>query len=1032
MNEIDGIFVFGTDITEQVSARMKIEESEKKYRQIVETTQEGVWVVDENDCTSFVNKKMCEMIGFSSEELLGEKIYRFMNDESRKKSFAQMERRKQGVGEIHDSVLLTKCGKNIWVNISNNPFLDEAGKYTGALVMMTDITERKRNEQEMIWLINNTEECFILLNHDLKIISFNKQFQQLFARYLGINVAKGDYILDYAQQERREIVKKIYKRVLEGTEEYGEIKIPVLNGTEKNFSIKYKPAKNDHGEIIGAFVSLIDITEKRKMEKLKEFEKRDTEALINTTDDLMWSVTHDFKLITANNAFINVLKLSTGIILKPGDDLMLAGRYPAEFLPVWAGLYNRAMEGKAFINEIYTPAWDIYPESWVETKFNPIYDGNVITGIACHTRDTTASRSFKNKLIDVNKKLEAAQQIAQLGYWELSMDQSTLYWSNEVYKIWGVSADAFETNYKTFHESIHPDDRELFDASQKAAFDGKAKLDLEHRIIMPDGTIKYVHEKGELDYDDEGRPIHFEGTVQDVTERKETEAILIKRDSQLTIASEMAKLGYWEFDILNDLFTFNDQFYAIFKTTAEKVGGYTMSSARYVGLFIHPDDRDTVAKSIEKARGSKDSSFIFNTEHRIIYATGEIGHISVHFYRVKDKGGRTIRNFGVNQDITERKKAESGMKDLTNRLLMATNSADMGIWDWDIENNHLQWDERMHQLYNINDLGFGLDYNDWLSRLHPEDRERVSEEIQMAITGKKGYNTEFKIVWSDLSIHYIKATGMVDKNNAGKAIRMIGLNWDITEHKLAEIRLSDLNVNILKNAKKLAESNAELEQFAYVASHDLQEPLRMVTSYLTQLDKKYGKTIDDKGKKYIHFAVDGAKRMRQIILDLLEFSRVGRTDESIENIDLTELIHETQTLFIKQIKEKKATIFFDKLPHLHLHRSPLRQVFQNLLSNALKYSRKDVPVHIHITAEESKNHWQFAVSDNGIGIEKEYFDKIFIIFQRLHNKDEFSGTGIGLAITKKIIENMGGKIWVESTEGQGSTFFFRLSKQITG
>jgi PAS domain S-box-containing protein len=1026
IGSIDGVIFFTADVTEQILARKKIEESENQYRQIVETAQEGICMTDESNKIIFVNKKFCEILEYGEKEIIGKPFLSFKKKEDEKKAFQRIERRRQGINETYESGFITKSGNYIWANISTNPILAEDRSYAGALFMMTDITVRKKTEQEMLWLINNTEECFILLNHDLKIVSFNNQFKLLYARYLGINVDKGDSILDYAQPERLEALKEVYKRVLRGSEEYAEITIPLPSATEKNFAIKYKPAKNEQYETIGVFVSVIDITEKRKAEAQKEFERRDKEALINTTEDLIWSVNKDFRLIAANHAFINTLKEATGASLKTGDELLQGSMYPAESLALWLGLYNKALNGESFIKEIYSPAWRNKPEFWAETRFNPIYDGSIITGVACYTRDTTSSRSFKNKLIDINKKLETAQQTAKLGYWELSMDQATLYWSDEVYKIWGVSAEAFQTNYERFHSSIHPDDREMFDTGQKNAFEGEGKLDVEHRIILADGTIKFVHEKGELDYDDQGIPIHFEGTVQDITERKKTEAILIKRDNQLTLASEMAKLGYWEFDIINDLFTFSDQFYAIFKTTAEKVGGYTMSSARYAELFIHPGDRDIVAKSIEKAIGSKNPSFSFKGEHRIVYATGELGYISVHFYIVKDENGRTIRNFGVNQDITERKKTESGMKDITNRLLMATNSANMGIWDWDILKNHLQWDEGMHLLYKINNLEFRSVYDCWISRLHPEDRMRVNEEIQMAVTGKKLYNTEFRIVWGDLSVHYIKATGMIEKNQAGNAIRMIGLNWDITELKLSEIRLSELNVNNQKNAKKLAESNAELEQFAYVASHDLQEPLRMVTSYLTQIEKKYGNIIDDKGRKYIHFAVDGARRMRQIILDLLEFSRLGRTDESIEDIDLNELIHEIQILFIKQIKEKKATIIFNNFPRVHAHRSPLRQVFQNLISNALKYNRKDISVRIHITAEEFTNYWQFSVADNGIGIEKEYFDKIFVIFQRLHNKDEFSGTGIGLAVTKKIIENMGGKIWLKSTPGEGSTFYFTI------
>jgi hypothetical protein len=248
---------------------------------------------------------------------------------------------------------------------------------------------------------------------------------------------------------------------------------------------------------------------------------------------------------------------------------------------------------------------------------------------------------------------------------------------------------------------------------------------------------------------------------------------------------------------------------------------------------------------------------------------------------------------------------------------------------------------------------------------------------------------------------------------------VIGYGLDITERKLIEIQLSEALESIQK-------TNNELEQFAYVASHDLQEPLRMVTSFLSQLEKKYGESLDEKAKEYIYYAVDGAKRMRHIILDLLEYSRAGKSNEKLKDIDINDVIQEIEILHSQQILELNASIIKTNLPVINTHKTPIRQVFQNLISNGLKYHKIGTPPEITITCFTENSNWHFVVSDNGIGIEQAYHEKIFVIFQRLHNKEEYSGTGIGLAITKKIVESIGGNIWLKSEKNMGCEFHFTI------
>nr|MCU0386538.1 ATP-binding protein [Flavihumibacter sp.] len=216
--------------------------------------------------------------------------------------------------------------------------------------------------------------------------------------------------------------------------------------------------------------------------------------------------------------------------------------------------------------------------------------------------------------------------------------------------------------------------------------------------------------------------------------------------------------------------------------------------------------------------------------------------------------------------------------------------------------------------------------------------------------------------------------------------------------------------------------------FAFIASHDLQEPLRMVSSFLQLVEKRYKDKLDETGRQYIQYAVSGAERMKKLINDLLAYSRLENKAVELTEVDMKQVLNEAVTNLQETIAENHAIVEIDTMPVLAKGNfSGLVQLLQNLIGNAIKY-RSELPPEIMISAKEENNYWQFAVKDNGIGIESDYFEKIFVIFQRLHNMSEYSGTGIGLAICKKIVEQHSGKIWVYSTENEGSTFYFTIKK----
>jgi PAS domain S-box-containing protein len=279
----------------------------------------------------------------------------------------------------------------------------------------------------------------------------------------------------------------------------------------------------------------------------------------------------------------------------------------------------------------------------------------------------------------------------------------------------------------------------------------------------------------------------------------------------------------------------------------------------------------------------------------------------------------------------------------------------------------------------------------------------------------KNYRKDGTPFWNDVTITPIR-------DARGNLTHFVGVVTDVTARVEAEhVRQ--------RAAEELRRSNEELERFAYVASHDLQEPLRMVASYTQLLARRYKDKLDDSGREFIEFAVDGAKRMQEFIQDLLKYSRVGTQGRPFQDVEMNRVMERVIANLRFAIEEKKAEVAVADLPVLWGDPVQLAQVFQNLIGNALKFCSTGRPLKIEIGASQVEDFWEFTVRDNGIGIDPEDTERIFVIFQRLHTRQEYEGTGIGLAICKKIVERHGGRIWVDSIKGEGSTFHLTIKQK---
>jgi PAS domain S-box-containing protein len=394
---------------------------------------------------------------------------------------------------------------------------------------------------------------------------------------------------------------------------------------------------------------------------------------------------------------------------------------------------------------------------------------------------------------------------------------------------------------------------------------------------------------------------------------------------------------------------------------------------------------------------------------------------------INDERGNATAILEISSDVTERKKAELALAESEAKLRTTFATMADGIVITGLDEKVADCNDAiLHLTQRSRDEILGKPFVDLLP---PEFRSLIHDARKLLVgaifgtTGpghreKEPVRTDFHVLGKTGERVDIEADISLIEDASRQPAAFLIVARDVTERKRMEQRLDSTLADLQR-------SNAELEQFAYIASHDLQEPLRMITSYVQIIEEDYTGKLDADADEYIAFTVDGAKRMQTLIDDLLAYSRVGTRGEPFMPTSMNRVLSEAIANLEVAIEESHAVVTHDQLPTVLGDESQLIQLFQNLLGNAIKFRGDDAPM-IHVGVEETKDGWVFSVRDNGIGIDIQYAERIFTVFQRLHARDDYPGTGIGLAVVKKIVERHGGRIWVESEPAQGSTFYFTL------
>ena len=782
------------------------------------------------------------------------------------------------------------------------------------------------------------------------------------------------------------------------------------------------PERNFDNQIIGYVGTIMDITERKKAEdKIRKANDR-FDMIARATNDAVF----EYNLVTGeswhNESFLALFG-SSYLNSQNGPNIE---RWKEKIHP----------DDKLRVLNKLKKAYDGTDATWSdEFRFKKADDCyGIFFDRAVIVRDNSGGAvSFVGSMIEITQ-LKAAQEkllaqkvqletlsnnlpgvmIYQLVK-EANGESNFTYVSSGVFELTGKTQEEVIEKPSILYDLIHPEDLPKFMETESESSRNMSVFKIEVRCINHKGETRWLNIVSTPRKLGDGRTV-WDGFHLDTTERKKADAAIVESEEKYRVLVAEASEGIFISD--------SDGRFVTVNASASRLSQYTEQELLQMSIydFLTQDDMQEKPLQFDAIREGK----TVVVERVMKLKDGSLNHLEITSKLLTD--GRLL---SLVRDVAERKKAEAAILLSNERYNLVSKATNDAIWDFNILTGvTTRTGDGFKNLFGYENESANEAELHWTKLIHPDDLVNVTTSEQAIFNNPEEHywEQEYRFLKKDGNYAFVYDKGYIIRDAAGKAIRMIGAMQDITRQKENESHLIKLNESLLAKSYELANSNAELEQFAYVASHDMQEPLRMVTSFLLLFEKKYKTGIDETGKKYIHFAVDGAKRMRQIILDLLDFSRVGQNYIEPKELDLTELIQDIQSLYRKEIEEKKAVISTGELPLIIASESPIRQVFQNLISNALKYGRDETPVRISIQAIDFDDHWQFSVVDNGIGISKEYYEKIFVIFQRLHNLEKFSGTGIGLAVTKKIIEKLGGKIWVQSDEGEGSTFYFTIKK----
>ncbi len=1008
----------------------QLKQSEERYRRIVETASEGIWILDEAGRTRYVNQRMAQMLGCSPESMLDRSFFEWFDQGDRPEGYQTLTQPYPGSPEQWDGRFRRGDRSLLWAIVSMNSIFDDQGQFQGTHLMLTDVSDRQQTQERLQLSLEAGKMGFWDWNLSTNEVVRSDNLAEIYG--VSPDQLEGTFeaALNLVHPEDRERLQEaIAQAVAEITPYSLEFRIQPSPEEIRWILGKGRVFTDASGTAVRITGIAMDISDRKQTEESLGQTQQRFETFMNYSP-----VAAYFKDEAGRYIYVN--PMVERLWQRPQEEWL--GQTDADLFPEAIAqelqAHDRAVletdQALEFVETAEHPDGKHY---WISWKF-PMGEPSgrrLLAGISLDISDRKRTQEERDLLLG---DLESQQQLLSAVLQQMpagaivaeAPSGQLVLMNQQVQEILGISLTPLitipsylQTSYQIFHPDGKPYDPDALPLKRSIST-GEVIVEEELEIQRADGTRVTVLANSGPIRNAEGEIVAAVVTFYDITAQKRAQAE-IKRYGDV-VKNIQVGLTVWQLTEADEPPSFE---LISANPAASQLVGQNLDRAvgmRIETLFPQFVKTSRIIELIEVLNSSEARDF-----PEIIYrdATQE-GYCSLKAFPLPN------RCLGLAyEDITDRKQAQFALLESEQRFRTMADAAPVYIWLSGIDQQCYYFNQPWLEFTGrtlAEEIG-----NGWVDGVHPEDRQFCLDTYHQAFDLRQPLEMEYRLRRYDGEYRWVLDRAVPRFSPDGRFEGYVGSCIDISDRKIYESEIKRLNASlerrVMERTAQLEDANQELESFAYSVSHDLRAPLRHISGFVNLLRKRIESSLDENSQRYLDIIVASTQQAEELIDNLLAFSRMARSQMRFIKIDMNQLVKEVRQSLEVHRGDQKIIWEIASLPSVKGEPTMLRLVFQNLLDNAIKYSHRREPAEITVGVNETDLEFIFFVRDNGIGFDMRYAHKLFGVFQRLHSNPDFVGTGIGLANVRRIIHRHGGRTWAEGEVDVGATFYFSLPKQ---